>query len=164
MQEWFKEDKARDYRFALLANNEIRRFQPNTPYLALELIESYLSFVEEKPINLYLVIDGLVTAEQRVYLSQHFLGFFENVSIKGLIKRRGASARRKKDYRLEGPRLIQIADLLAYQIYYGYDLDQRGLTIEEREAHPKRVKVNESTLLRMIRAEKAVRIISYRHQ
>lgn len=47
-----------------------------------------------------------------------------------------------------------MADILSNSLYHGRDYDGKRLELPQLLNHPKRVQIHESTLLRMIRAER----------
>jgi len=157
------EGKERDYRFAILTNDELRRFTPNAPLVVPALIDSYLMGqlnlgISELPENLSLSIDGILPKIQREYLKDRFSGSFETIRVKNYIKRRRVASRKRKGERVRGPRMIQMADILANSLYNGQDGE--GAKIENPKTlfrHAKGVSLDESILFKLMKKEKKLR-------
>ena len=147
-------DGTRDYRFAILANREVRSFQPNAPLVAPDLVCGYLNTLldanKEPPDNLRLFVDGIITRDQRAYLKEIFSSMFKTTVIRNFVKRKKVSARRRKGRKILGPRVIQMADVLSNRLFHGYDYNGDILTPDKLINHKKRVIVDEDTLLKMI--------------
>lgn len=161
LKEWMNESH-RDYRFITMTNSEIRRFQPISSVMTAPLIKSYVGCLKAAnigvPGNLRLFVDGILSANHREHLENIFLEDFETVIIRNLIKRDRIYAARRKGRKLVGPKAIEIADILAYELYHGRDPNQNNLSLDQLFGHHKRVMVDEEIILKSIREEKASRI------
>jgi len=159
LKEWMQSKEAeRDYRFAVLTNMEVRRFQPIAAIVTVPLIKAYLESQRQAqitpPENLRLFVDGLLSAEHRDYITKTLLEDFETVMVRNIIKRDRIAAQRRKGRKLVGPDVIKMADILAYQLYNGYESNGQILSPGQLFNHPKRVILNEETLLELIKEER----------
>lgn len=124
-----------DYRFAVLFDEVLRRIQPNLPLVAPFLIEDYLTSFP-LPEKLKVFFDGQLKGWHKELLRERFEPRIGqgNLTINNFIKRQGVH---------NCPRIVYFADVLSNQVYGG--------TFDEIMENPRRVEVDESKLLDLLK-------------
>lgn len=119
----------KDYCFAILLDDTLRRLQPNIALVAPPLIDSII-LNHPRVENVELYIDGIVKSKFKDYIRDYFKPKFPKFKVQNFIKR---------NHIHYCPKLIYIAHILAHDIYDG--------SFEEIVENQKRVLIDEKKLL-----------------
>lgn len=110
LEKWLTNDlQVVDYRFGIILNPDLRKFQPLLPFVAPYLINSFLSSYGGNIQILEVNIDGLANSSHKNYLKSYFKDKFERVIIANFIKTHNVH---------HCPKVVYMADILASNLYH----------------------------------------------